>query len=214
MHLAAQPTSESLSSGEAAILEAAEVLFAEKGFDGVSIRAIAEKAGVSKANVFHHFGSKDGLYLAVLRSAVTESNQILEELEGTSGDQRERLRQFAGRHLKSILGHQHVTRLILREALEGGSERGRELAEKVVGDGFSRMVDLCRDGQRSGELRPELDPALVATLMVAANVFFFEAASVLQHIPEIRFSKDPQGYSAGVMDILLNGMTSKGEDDR
>jgi TetR/AcrR family transcriptional regulator len=209
MQSAAQPTSESLSNGEAAILEAAEILFAEKGFDGASIRAIAEKADVCKANVFHHFGSKDGLYLAVLRSAATESNQILEELEEASGNQQKRLRQFANRHLKSILGHQHVSRLILREALEGGSERGKELAEKVVGESFSRMVDLCRDGQKSGELRPELDPALVATLMVAANVFFFQAASVMQHIPEIRFSNDPQGYSTGVMDILLNGITSK-----
>jgi len=214
MHSTTQKISDSLPSGEAAILKAAEVLFAEKGFDAVSIRAIAEKAAVCKANVFHHYGSKDGLYLAVLRSAVSESKHILEELEGTSGDQRERLRQFAGRHLTSILDHQHVSRLILREALEGGSERGKELAEKVVGESYTRIVDLCRDGQKSGELRPELDPALVATLMVAANVFFFEAASVLKHIPEIQFSDNPQGYSTGVMDILLNGMTSKRENDR
>ncbi|MCB1871304.1 MAG: TetR/AcrR family transcriptional regulator [Gammaproteobacteria bacterium] len=209
MYSTAQPNSESISSGEAAILEAAEVLFAEKGFDAVSIRAIAGKADVCKANVFHHFGSKEGLYLAVLRSAVTESKQILEELEGASGNQQERLRQFAGRHLRSILGHPHVSRLILREALEGGSERGKELAEKIVGDNFSQLVDLCRAGQKSGELRPELDPALVATLMVAANVFFFEAASVMRHIPEIKFYDDPQAYSAGVMDILLNGMANK-----
>lgn len=214
MHSTTQPGSELLPSGEGAILDAAEILFAEKGFDAVSIRAIAEKADVSKANVFHHFGSKENLYLAVLRSAVTESSQILDELEENSEDKLERMRQFSARHLQSILGHQHVSRLILREALEGGSERGKELAEKVVGKSYSRMVELCRDGQKSGELRPELDPALVATLMVAANVFFFEAASVLKHIPEIRFSDDPQAYSAGVMDILLNGLASKKENNK
>lgn len=213
MHSANQLGSE-LSSGEAAILEAAEVLFSERGFDGVSIRAIAEKAKVSKANVFHHFRSKDDLYLAVLRSAATESGKILTTLESVPGDQRGRLREFSDRHLKSILAHPHVMRLILREALEGGSERGKELAEKVVGKSFSRIVDLCREGQKSGELRPELDPALVATLMVASNVFFFEATSVMRHIPEIQFSDDPQGYSAQVTDILLNGITSRGENDR
>ncbi|MEA1890213.1 MAG: helix-turn-helix domain-containing protein, partial [Pseudomonadota bacterium] len=81
MHSTTQPGSELLPSGEGAILDAAEILFAEKGFDAVSMRAIAEKADVSKANVFHHFGSKENLYLAVLRSAVTESSQILDELE-------------------------------------------------------------------------------------------------------------------------------------
>ena len=59
MHSTTQPASELLSSGEVAILEAAEVLFAEKGFDAVSIRTIAEQANVSNAEVFHHLGPKD-----------------------------------------------------------------------------------------------------------------------------------------------------------
>ena len=46
------------------ILLAARRLFAERGFDGVSINDVAAAAGVSKANVFHHFGSKPKLHLA------------------------------------------------------------------------------------------------------------------------------------------------------
>lgn len=41
-------------------------LFARRGIDGVSIAEVALAAGVSKANVMHHFGSKDGLYAACL----------------------------------------------------------------------------------------------------------------------------------------------------
>ena len=45
------------SAGEKAILDAAVQLFSEYGYDGVSMRRIAEAAGVSKSNIYHHFTS-------------------------------------------------------------------------------------------------------------------------------------------------------------
>ncbi|MEM8618317.1 MAG: helix-turn-helix domain-containing protein [Actinomycetota bacterium] len=50
----------------ARIIEVAGTLFARRGIDGVSIAEVALAAGVSKANVMHHFGSKDRLYAACL----------------------------------------------------------------------------------------------------------------------------------------------------
>ncbi|SIQ66460.1 TetR/AcrR family transcriptional regulator [Solilutibacter tolerans] len=52
----------------AAVLEAAQQLFSEQGFDGVSMDQIAQTAGVSKLTVYSHFGDKDGLLSAVVRS--------------------------------------------------------------------------------------------------------------------------------------------------
>ncbi|MEM8871077.1 MAG: TetR/AcrR family transcriptional regulator [Pseudomonadota bacterium] len=49
------------------ILRAAEVEFAEKGFDGAGMKALAERAGVSQSLLHYHFGSKDKLYQAVIR---------------------------------------------------------------------------------------------------------------------------------------------------
>ena len=51
------------------IMKAAERLFAEKGYDGTSIRAIVAKARVNQAAINYHFGGKDGLYREVLRAA-------------------------------------------------------------------------------------------------------------------------------------------------
>jgi len=209
MSQVAQSTREPLSNGEAAIRAAAGALFAEKGFEAVSVRMVAEKAGVSKANVFHHFASKEGLYLAVLRSAAEKSTHLLGEVAKASGTHAEQLGRFARGHLENLLEDKHVTRLLLREALEHGSERGRELADQGVGDGFTRLVAMLTEAQRSGELRTDLNPGLVAMLMVAANVFYFEAAPVLRHLPDVGFSDDPQGYSEGVMNILLHGILNK-----
>ena len=51
---------------EARILSAAEAVFAEAGFTGAAMQAIAEKAGLPKANLHYYFGTKEGLYRALL----------------------------------------------------------------------------------------------------------------------------------------------------
>lgn len=49
------------------ILRAAQKLFALRGFDGVTMRAIASEAGVNLASIVYYFENKEGLYLAVFR---------------------------------------------------------------------------------------------------------------------------------------------------
>lgn len=56
----------SIAPGRAALLQAALSHFAERGFEGASTRAIAERAGVPQGLVRHHFGSKDGLFREVV----------------------------------------------------------------------------------------------------------------------------------------------------
>src|SRR3989304_9442427 len=87
----------------ARILAAAEALFAEHGFDAASMSAIAERAGVSKANIFHHFSSKNALYRAVLRHAIREVPRQLKHMSSHSGAVSADLAQFARGHLSSIL---------------------------------------------------------------------------------------------------------------
>ena len=188
------------------ILAAAEELFAELGFDAVSMNAIAARAGVSKANIFHHFSSKNALYIAVLREACHEAAEDLQILETDDRPFAERLAHFAHEHLNHILEREQVTRLIQREIMQNGQQRGQELAEKVFGDKFQRFVEILRDGQRRGELRAGIDPAMVATLLIGANVFFFETRELLRHFPDVGFARDPARYSGMLIDILLNGI--------
>jgi len=189
-----------------AILEVAEQLFADRGFDAVSINDIAQRAGVSKANIFHHFKSKEGLYMAVLKAACEHSARALDEVESALTDgPKARLESFFSRHLQALLAHPRSARLIQRELLENGSERGKQLAEEVFSGHFSRLVGLVREGQEQGLLHRDFDAALLAFLLVGANVFFFETRSVLEHLPEVDFGESPDRYSAAVFALLSRG---------
>ncbi len=195
------------SETAARILAAAEDLFSRCGFDAASMNDIAEAAGVSKANIFHHFESKNALYLAVVRNACADSIERLQQLQHEDGAIPVQLADFAGKHLKSLLEHDRVSRLILRELLsEKGARHAQELAEKVFGENFAILVEIVRTGQHRGELRADLDPAMVATLLIGANVFFFESQEVLRHFKDVDFTRDPERYSRMLMDILLAGI--------
>ncbi|MGE5320489.1 MAG: TetR/AcrR family transcriptional regulator [Hyphomicrobiaceae bacterium] len=190
----------------ARILSAAEALFAEHGFEAVSMNAIATAAAVSKANIFHHFSSKKALYLAVLRDACRDSTEYLQELFVETGPLPERLANFTRKQLGSMFEHGKVTRLILRELLMDGERQGRDLAEKVFGDNFARLVEILRTGQARGELRADADPAMIATLLIGASVFFFESQEVLRHFRDVKFAEDTDAYSRMLVDILLRGI--------
>jgi len=200
------PVSRNTADAVARILRAAEALFSRHGYDGVSMSAIALQAGVSKANVFHHFSSKNALYLAVLRSACRDSTEHLQQLDTDTGTLAERLGEFAENQLKHMLEQGRVTRLVLRELLKDGEQQGRELAEKVFGENFARLVSILRAGQARGELRADVDPAMVATLLIGANVFFFESQEVLRHFRDVDFARAPGRYSRMLVDILLRGV--------
>lgn len=165
---AAPPTTDAYSR----ILGTAEELFSEQGYDAVSISAIAERANVSKANIFHHFKIKHELYLAVLKCACHKSTRLLDDMVQAVGGPEGRLCHFIQAHMAHLYEHHRVTRLILRELVENGPRRGRELAEGAVGKNFARLVGILREGQARGELRDDVDPAVVATLLVGANVSF------------------------------------------
>lgn len=196
-----------MAAGAKAILATAAELFSEHDYAATSINAIATAAGTSKANIFHHFGSKEGLFLAVLKSAVEETSGLIGTLEDSSASADERVAGFCRGYLRILLDNAQPHRLVLREMLEHGEEQGLTLANDVVGNAFARLVALIREGRESGEFRSEVDPTLAATLLVGVNVFFFQTVSVLRHLPEVDFADQPERFADGVIDLILNGLS-------
>lgn len=199
------------SAGRTEILTAATDLFAECGYDGVSINAIACRAGTSKANVFHHFGSKDALYLETMRCACSAFEPVLDRLRETDRGFGERLRHFVRDDIGQMFAEPDRARLILREVLESGPSRGRELATEVFDEHFARLVEMFRDGQRAGSLTDEVPPALAASIAIACNVFLFQSQHVLRHLSGVDFVDDPERYAALVSRVLLEGLA--GDED-
>lgn len=76
---------------KAAILTAARQEFADRGFDGATVRRIAARAGVDPAMINHHFGSKHRLFLAALQTSVDPRARIAQVIAGPVGMRGEQL---------------------------------------------------------------------------------------------------------------------------
>ena len=94
------------------ILKAAERLFAERGYEATSIRAIVAKARVNQAAINYHFAGKDGLYREVLRAAfraLTEHQLArVEEMKAMSREQA--LVEFVRHQLQPLIGRDELSR--------------------------------------------------------------------------------------------------------
>ncbi len=156
-----------------AILNAAEAVFAEHGFDGARVDAIADRAGYNKSLLFQYFDDKLGLYEAVTRRADSEITELEMRMlaplldDETIAYDAERFKTF----LETIIGgifdylfeHPRLTRIILWEQAEGWQTFSKFLTRKDIEDADKFRTLLTRACE-AGLLRSDIDPIIQLTI--------------------------------------------------
>jgi AcrR family transcriptional regulator len=131
------------------IIEAAEGLFINRNYADVTMADIADAADVTKGALYHHFPSKEALYLAMMHNFLDQTREHLATAEGIEESSRERLRRFALLFLELPAERQALMRLVRRDInIFRDPERERlihayqatvpELAETIIRDGIIR----------------------------------------------------------------------------
>jgi TetR/AcrR family transcriptional regulator len=191
------------------VLRAAAEVFSNLGYDAASISAIAEKAGVSKANIFHHFKSKAALYQQVLHDACQSFSNAIDAASRLEDDDAARLQAYASQRLFDYIEDPMSSRLVLRALTSDGADADIQPVRDEFAASFHRLVELIRAGQKAGQLRADVSPALVAVLVNAGNIFYAQTRPLLRHFKDIDFADDAHQYSAQMMDILLRGIAAR-----
>jgi TetR/AcrR family transcriptional regulator len=197
---------EAPTEGAQRIAEVAAHMFAHKGFQGVSMAALAREVGVGKATIFHHFPNKENLYFFVLKQACGEVASFLQEADAPHADPDRAFQDFARFNMQHLGENPDVARLVMRELMEGDSERIRALAGEVYGGIFQRLQTLIREGQKAGLYSEAHDPALVAGILVGTQLFFAQTAGSWHHLPGVDFADEPERFTEGLMSLLLDGL--------
>lgn len=172
-----RPRTRSLET-RAAILAAAEDVFAGAGLDGARIDAIAAAAGVNKALLYYYFTSKDGLYEAVMDDHFREFNrQALAVLE-TPGPAGAVLLRYVGLYFDFISSRRRYAALY-QQLMTARGERLARLVRRYLVPRNTAFKKLLDRGMRAGEFR-RVDARHTAMSVVSLIVFYFSAAPVLQ----------------------------------
>jgi AcrR family transcriptional regulator len=171
------------------ILDAAEDLFAAKGFEGSSMSEIADRVAIRAPSLYKHYGSKESIYEAVLERLFEPFFATLDQFADSGWSARsgrEQIEQIM-RHLAS---HPNLPRLIQMQALAGG-ERLLKLRDTLYRPLFRKALRLMPSGDEAGGWTPEQ----VRLLIIGINnmlIGYFTMASIHGEV----LGKDPLSPAA------------------
>ncbi len=183
--------------GRGRILQSAITLFAQRGYSAVSISDVAQAAGVVKSAIYHHFPSKDALYLAVLHETVRHSREQM--AAGAQGETwLERLKGAALALGKLVGPRSHFFSIIL-EGMAQSSPKTDPANAATAADLRHEFVSVIareiRSGIAAGEVKP-VDPELASLCLIGL------IAAALQATPA---SFEPSQVTFA-LDIFLHGV--------
>ena len=155
------------------LLKAATKEFASKGFAGARVDSIAERAKINKRMLYHYFGSKEGLFLAVLETAygnIREAEKTL-ELEHLPPTQAiERIVDFTWDY---YLRHPEFLTLVNSANLHKARHLKKSKVLPKMHTGMLRMIDdILQRGAASGDFREDADP-LQLVISIAALGYYY-----------------------------------------
>ncbi|UUZ69829.1 TetR family transcriptional regulator [Polaromonas sp. P2-4] len=177
----------------AGILEVATAEFASKGLSGARIDEIAAATRTSKRMIYYYFGSKEGLYIAVLEEAYRRMRSIEGELHLEDLPPEDALRRLVG----FTFDHHHDNPDYIRLVMSENMERGAYLAQsKSIQElnvpAIQAIAKLYDRGVTSGVFRPGLDPIDIHASISALT--FFNVSN--QHTFGLIFKRDAQSPQA------------------
>jgi TetR/AcrR family transcriptional regulator len=154
-----------------AILNAAEIVFAEHGFDGARVDDIAEKAGYNKSLIFQYFDDKLGLYAAVVRRADDQTRvmqdkalkALRDEAAAHSPSQlRDLMGAYVGQYFDYLIEHPQVMRIFNWEMAEGWQTFAKILTQRDFDD-VDEFAPIFQKFQKAGLIHTKADPMLQFT---------------------------------------------------
>lgn len=180
----------------AGILEVATIEFAEKGLDGARIDEIASATKTSKRMIYYYFGSKEGLYLAVLEESYRKMRQIEGELHLDNLAPEQALRALVEFTFDHHSGNEDYIRLVMNENMERGaylaqSKTIRELNVPAI----QAIQRIYQRGVEQGVFRSGLDPVDIHASISALT--FFNVSN--QHTFGLIFKNSGKGAEAAAL---------------
>lgn len=178
------------------IMEAAENLFAEKGFNGTSVRDIADAAKVNLAMISYYFGSKEKLLESLF--AYRGDNFKL-KLESIIRDDKQTTLQkvyvLIDDYIDKIMNQQCFHKILAREQVLIHTGTTSELILQMKQRNQELIKKLINEGQKKGEFKKNIDIPLMMTTMIGTvsnlvtTKHYYRSLNNLQHLSEEEFHK-------------------------
>lgn len=191
---------------KAAIIEAAEAIFLEKGFGNTAVSEIAKQARVTKSLIHHHFGSKEALWREVkyrrFMDYAAKQLPMIQQSEATV----ELLRQSMELYFRFLKENPQVVRIMAWMFLERYErDDACEAADRML---IEAGVGKIMEGQAHGSIRADIDPRFILfTFVGIAQHWFQDKAHFCQTFDQKGLGEDmDEAYMGDAVKIFFEGV--------
>ena len=164
---------------KADLMEAARQHFLKREFKAVSVREIAQSAGVNGAMVSYYFGSKQGLYIAMVQELMGSLEESLAEL----GDENDlTVTDFSRIYARVLVANPWWPNFLAREVLFQDGETRDAIVGQFASALAPRILKSIGLNIENGNYRKDLDPQLAMISMIGLTVFPFLAKPLFESV--------------------------------
>jgi AcrR family transcriptional regulator len=159
------------------ILDVAEKVFSELGFDGASTRTISGEAGVNMAMLNYYFGSKEGLFLAVFNRKITSFQNLLQNL-GNDGSMTawNKIEKYIELYAQRVVTNNCFQRLLYQEmAMQRKGELSDSITDMLM-KSASEVHKILQEGVDKGEFNNDVDIEMVIATIYGTKNFIVNSA--------------------------------------
>lgn len=196
-------------ASRARILKAATEIFALKGPEGSRVDEIAEKAGINKRMLYHYFGSKEDLYVEVLRTNYHKIFALGKKAFRLGDDPKENVTRAIRAYFYFLAQNEEFVRLTSWEALSGGRFIGKVIPQ------FFDLVELefggiIQDGIQRKFIPPDTDIRQVLLSVQALCLVYFNRRELVQPLwQEDMLSESMlEARLQHILNLIFNGIFS------
>jgi AcrR family transcriptional regulator len=172
------------------ILDTAAKVFAESGFAGARMDAIADRARINKATIYYHIGDKETLYARVLHEHFASAGDQFDRVLKPAATPEEKLSLFIQQVARLMDQNPHKTVMLLREIAAGGKNfpdiLARDLAV-IIG----KLMEILSEGDKQGRFIP-VNPFSVHLMVIGALVLYRVSAPVREKLAGLTNFPKPQ----------------------
>ena len=161
----------------ARILKAATREFSEAGFAGARVDEIARSAGVNKATIYYHIGSKQALYSEVVHHLSGNTVEQLNRNLMTARSPEDKMKQFIQTVADLVDLHPEFAAIVLREQASGGKNFPEILAQDLARI-LGLLTEILDNGVTAGIFK-KTEP-LIIYLMIVGTIVFFKMSSPIR----------------------------------
>ncbi|WP_347755492.1 TetR/AcrR family transcriptional regulator [Agrococcus sp. ProA11] len=143
------------------MLEVVVEAFNERGYDATSLGVLAERLGLSKSAIYHHFDSKEQMLEVVLGKALDALDDVFDAPEATTGPVQDRIRYVVRGAVLVLAERKPYVTLLLRLRGNTAVERAAVERRRAIDAKMRALFELARD---EGTLRADIDPRVAERL--------------------------------------------------